>query len=792
LGITIALSGVFHTVHAQSPQKFIFQKTAEDYFVEGLLYGDDILVNIELARTAFTQAIRLNPNYAQAYFYRGNVGKDEQEAIKDYTEAIRLNPNYAEAYLRRGEARYALGDKQKAIEDYTQVIKIAPTYTEAYYQRGLVHDEVGNRQAAIEDYIQVIRLDPADKAYWRDNERAIRDYSEVMRLNPDFALAYYQGVASFYQSLYGQGEAMKGLNQAIDLNPSFADVYYFRGRAHFRIEEQRFGSEGGGNVPEEDKQQAIADFTQAIQLNSNFAEAYYWRGLARLGRLNHSVNGPVAVPDFTQAIHAIPDFTQATQLNPEYTDAYYQRGLAYSRVGNEQGAIQDFIQALRLAPGTDAKVAENFIQLLQNSPDSADTYYQRGLVRLKLEDYWGAFRDFSQAIRLKPNFADAYYYRGLSKRGLFNNRDFLGSNSSSREADATADFTKAIRLNPNFVDAYFDRGFIIFRESRAARTKQIIEDMTQVLQFNPNTAEAYYIRGYVRPGKSLLKDYTQAIRLNPRFAHTYDKMGYSSCSGSEVEPENSTLVPQFNPDFASGHYFNKAESIYGLVQLELSLARRAIETHTRSIQLNARNIDAYYARGLALLQLGEVQRAIQDFTQALQLNSQDADAYYSRGLAHHRQKDYRRALEDYTEAIRFNPDFADAYLMKGLARYDLGDKQGAFEDANQAIRLDPSFTSAYFIRARVRNELDDRGGADEEDYGDGTGFWFGADQQCGGGGALGGSNPVIYYNRGRVLARRGDKNCALENLRQAAALFQAQGNLARYREIQNLINRLRQ
>jgi predicted methyltransferase len=59
VGITIALSGVFHTVHAQSPQKFIFQKTAEDYFVEGLLYGDDILVNIELARTAFTQAIRL-------------------------------------------------------------------------------------------------------------------------------------------------------------------------------------------------------------------------------------------------------------------------------------------------------------------------------------------------------------------------------------------------------------------------------------------------------------------------------------------------------------------------------------------------------------------------------------------------------------------------------------------------------------------------------------------------------------------------------------------------------------
>ncbi|PLZ52146.1 serine protease, partial [Fischerella thermalis WC439] len=44
--------------------------------------------------------------------------KDYKGAIADYTEAIRLNPKYDEAYNDRGIARSELGDKQGAIADF--------------------------------------------------------------------------------------------------------------------------------------------------------------------------------------------------------------------------------------------------------------------------------------------------------------------------------------------------------------------------------------------------------------------------------------------------------------------------------------------------------------------------------------------------------------------------------------------------------------------------------------------------------------------------------------------------
>ena len=51
---------------------------------------------------------------------------DKQGAIDDYTQAIKINPNYAQAYYGRGFVRNELRDKQGAIDDYNQAIKINP------------------------------------------------------------------------------------------------------------------------------------------------------------------------------------------------------------------------------------------------------------------------------------------------------------------------------------------------------------------------------------------------------------------------------------------------------------------------------------------------------------------------------------------------------------------------------------------------------------------------------------------------------------------------------------------
>ncbi|MBG1259638.1 tetratricopeptide repeat protein [Nostoc sp. BAE] len=45
------------------------------------------------------------------YFHPG------PRAIEDFNQAIKINPNLAEAYYNRGSVRFNLGDKQGAIAD---------------------------------------------------------------------------------------------------------------------------------------------------------------------------------------------------------------------------------------------------------------------------------------------------------------------------------------------------------------------------------------------------------------------------------------------------------------------------------------------------------------------------------------------------------------------------------------------------------------------------------------------------------------------------------------------------
>lgn len=111
-----------------------------------LAVGVDVKVKppnvVATAPTADDFYLKANEKYYQ---------KDYKGAIADYTEAIRLNPNFAEAYNNRGLVRNELGDKQGALADYNTAIKINPNDAEAYNNRGIVRYELGDKLLAIAD-----------------------------------------------------------------------------------------------------------------------------------------------------------------------------------------------------------------------------------------------------------------------------------------------------------------------------------------------------------------------------------------------------------------------------------------------------------------------------------------------------------------------------------------------------------------------------------------------------------------------------------------------------------------
>ena len=129
------------------------------------------------------------------------------DAIDVYSQAIKIEPDYAEAYNNRGIAYDDTGDYDQAIRDYSKAIELKPDYSEAYNNRGIAYDGMG------------------------DYDQAIRDYSKAIELKPEhIEIHNNRGIA--YNNKGDYEEAVRDFNQAIELKPDYVEAYNNRGNAY--------------------------------------------------------------------------------------------------------------------------------------------------------------------------------------------------------------------------------------------------------------------------------------------------------------------------------------------------------------------------------------------------------------------------------------------------------------------------------------------------------------------------------------------------------------------------------
>ena len=81
-------------------------------------------------------------------------------AIDSYKQALKINPDYADAYYNMGIALKDKGDLEAAIDNYKQALKIKPDYAEAYYSMGNALKDNGDPEAAIDSYKQALKIEP--------------------------------------------------------------------------------------------------------------------------------------------------------------------------------------------------------------------------------------------------------------------------------------------------------------------------------------------------------------------------------------------------------------------------------------------------------------------------------------------------------------------------------------------------------------------------------------------------------------------------------------------------------
>ena len=143
-------------------------------------------------------------NEDAATFYQQGLSlvaaENFDEAIKAFSQAIKLKPEFAEAYLQLGEAYWEKGEAKKALEAYKQSLKYQPDSARAYADLGAAYP-YSDYKKAVEAYSEAIRIDPkaptvhfklgALHAAHEKKESAVAEYKILQTLDPGLAQDLY-------------------------------------------------------------------------------------------------------------------------------------------------------------------------------------------------------------------------------------------------------------------------------------------------------------------------------------------------------------------------------------------------------------------------------------------------------------------------------------------------------------------------------------------------------------------------------------------------------------------------
>ncbi|WP_320052617.1 tetratricopeptide repeat protein [uncultured Acetobacteroides sp.] len=417
------------------------------FFNRGLVYYDMKKYNNTMAD--FSSSIRLEPNnpvtlYNRAIL-RAQVG-DLNNAVKDYDRVAKITPKNVLVYYNRAAVLVELGMLREALKDYTRAIALYPDFANAYMNRSYIKRRLNDMKSAKADF------DIAN--------RKIREYRS--RLNDSTFSVYADTSKKFtammsFDANFDDNDMLTNNQVDIKLRPLYrievtkADTLPQLQNAYFYPAYDRFRNSLRNslqltltNQPQKPtpavldslkslagtlagKSPAVANMVEAIVESS---QNQFSKSVSAYGKaieadpkngftyINRSTVQAEMI-DFTKSIEnsmqptlldekgltptmskqktevavysydqAIDDLNKAAKLLPSYAYIDYNLGNIYTLSNRMPEAIQSYSKAI------------------EEYPNLADAYYNRGLIQIYLKDTNKGCLDISKAGEL--GIRDAY------------------------------------------------------------------------------------------------------------------------------------------------------------------------------------------------------------------------------------------------------------------------------------------------------------------------------------------------------------------------------------------------
>ena len=232
-------------------------------------------------------------------------------------------------------------------------------------------------------------------------------FNACISSNPKFVQSYHN-LGLVYAEFKDFEKAIEYYENAIKLDPNFSECYKNLGKAYKEI-----------NQPEE----AIKYFSKAFETNNK-----------DIGSLN-SIG--LLLKFYEKYDEAIKYFDKIISIEPNYI-AYGNRGNTKARLGDFDGALEDFDIALRYNDKS-AEIYNNIGSALNEKGKSAD-----------------ALPYLKKAVQLKNNYADAYNNLGIANEFLKNRDKSIKYFKKALEFDPTNDDASTFLSHYHFTRGEFD------------------------------------------------------------------------------------------------------------------------------------------------------------------------------------------------------------------------------------------------------------------------------------------------------------------------------------------------
>ena len=254
---------------------------------------------MDKSANAFTHALQLDPQYADAYRELAILLIDAgvlDQATEALVVAIRLNPKDAFAFYHLGLIKKMQGEDAEAIDAYGMAVALKPDYAEAH---------VNLAKIAI------------DRGKYELGERACL---KAIECNPKLAQPYVNlGMVMREQKKYD--EALKYARKGAELDPRNGAAQSNLGNVYMDL--QRY-------------QEAVVCFRKAMEFQPSFATSYFNYGNAL--RLLHVLD------------KAHKSYNKAIELEPDRGEFHHNQGLVYQEQGDHLAALDKFKLANKLSP----------------------------------------------------------------------------------------------------------------------------------------------------------------------------------------------------------------------------------------------------------------------------------------------------------------------------------------------------------------------------------------------------------------------------------------------------------